>query len=99
IAGADLREFVAQLSAPKDQVVALCRTGQGLFGMLSKAPYVTVAGIECICVGGGAELSCWCDRRIVSCHPKTEIGFPEVKLGLYSGWGGTLRAARMSGHA
>src|SRR5260221_11125448 len=28
IAGADLREFVAQLHAPKDQGVALCPTGQ-----------------------------------------------------------------------
>jgi 3-hydroxyacyl-CoA dehydrogenase/enoyl-CoA hydratase/carnithine racemase len=99
IAGADLREFVSQLHAPKDQVVALCATGQGLFGMLSKAPFVTVVAIDGICVGGGAELSCWCDRRIVSCNPKTEIGFPEVKLGLYPGWGGTVRAPRIAGLA
>ncbi len=99
IAGADLREFVVQLHAPKDQVVALCTTGQSLFGMLSKTPFVTVAAIDGICVGGGAELACWCDRRIVSCHPKTEIGFPEVKLGLYPGWGGTVRAPRIAGLA
>ncbi|HEX5032844.1 MAG TPA: enoyl-CoA hydratase-related protein, partial [bacterium] len=97
IAGADLREFVVSLGAPKDQIVALCRTGQGLFGMLSKTPFVTVAAIDGICVGGGAELSCWCDRRIVSTNPKTEIGFPEVKLGLYPGWGGTVRAPRIVG--
>src|SRR5678816_1293921 len=99
IAGADLREFASQLHAPKDQVVALCQTGQALFGMLSKVPFVTVAAIDGICVGGGAELSCWCDRRIVSCNPKTEIGFPEVKLGLYPGWGGTVRAPRIVGLA
>jgi len=99
IAGADLREFVEQLSAPKDQVVALCQTGQNLFGMLSKTPFVTVAAIDGICVGGGAELACWCDRRIVSTNPKTAIGFPEVKLGLYPGWGGTVRAPRIVGLA
>jgi 3-hydroxyacyl-CoA dehydrogenase/enoyl-CoA hydratase/carnithine racemase len=99
IAGADLREFVEQLNAPKDEVVALCQTGQTLFGLLSKAPFVTVAAIDGICVGGGAELACWCDRRIVTTNPKTEIGFPEVKLGLYPGWGGTVRAPRIVGLA
>jgi 3-hydroxyacyl-CoA dehydrogenase/enoyl-CoA hydratase/carnithine racemase len=67
--------------------------------MLSKSPFVTVAAIDGICVGGGAELACWCDRRVVSCNPKTEIGFPEVKLGLYPGWGGTVRAPRIVGLA
>src|SRR4029078_1797235 len=46
IAGADLREVASQLHAPKDQVVALCQTGQALFGMLSKVPFVTVAAID-----------------------------------------------------
>ena len=67
--------------------------------MLSQVPFVTVAAIDGICVGGGAELACWCDRRIVSTNPKTEIGFPEVKLGLYPGWGGTVRAPRIVGLA
>ena len=97
IAGADLREFVASLSAPKSEVVALCRRGQELFRRLSKARFVTVAAIDGICVGGGAELASWCDRRIVSTNPRTEFGFPEVKLGLYPGWGGTVRAPRIIG--
>jgi 3-hydroxyacyl-CoA dehydrogenase/enoyl-CoA hydratase/3-hydroxybutyryl-CoA epimerase/3-hydroxyacyl-CoA dehydrogenase/enoyl-CoA hydratase/3-hydroxybutyryl-CoA epimerase/enoyl-CoA isomerase len=99
IAGADLREFSASLNAPKSEVVALCRAGQSLFARLSKTPFVTVAAIDGICVGGGAELACWCDRRIVSSNPRTEIGFPEVKLGLYPGWGGTVRAPRIYGLA
>ncbi|MEM7316352.1 MAG: 3-hydroxyacyl-CoA dehydrogenase NAD-binding domain-containing protein, partial [Planctomycetota bacterium] len=52
---------------------------------------------EGICVGGGAELASWCDRRIMSNHKKTEFGFPEVKLGLFPGWGGTVRAPRIVG--
>ena len=35
----------------------------------------------------------------MSDNPKTEIGFPEVKLGLYPGWGGTVRAPRIVGLA
>jgi 3-hydroxyacyl-CoA dehydrogenase/enoyl-CoA hydratase/3-hydroxybutyryl-CoA epimerase/3-hydroxyacyl-CoA dehydrogenase/enoyl-CoA hydratase/3-hydroxybutyryl-CoA epimerase/enoyl-CoA isomerase len=99
IAGADLREFAVSLNAPKTEVVALCRRGQQLFQRLSQAPFVTVAAIDGICVGGGSELVVWCDRRIMSDNPKSEIGFPEVKLGLYPGWGGTVRAPRIVGLA
>jgi 3-hydroxyacyl-CoA dehydrogenase/enoyl-CoA hydratase/3-hydroxybutyryl-CoA epimerase/3-hydroxyacyl-CoA dehydrogenase/enoyl-CoA hydratase/3-hydroxybutyryl-CoA epimerase/enoyl-CoA isomerase len=99
IAGADLREFVTQLSAPKAEIVALCRRGQDLFRRLSTAPFVTIAAIDGTCVGGGAELAIWCDRRIVTNNPRTEFGFPEVKLGLYPGWGGTVRAPRIVGLA
>ena len=99
IAGADIREFLASLGAPKSEVVAMCRRGQELFRRLSQLHAVSVAAIDGICVGGGAELAVWCDRRIMSDNPKSEIGFPEVKLGLYPGWGGTLRAPRIVGLA
>lgn len=97
IAGADLREFVASLEVPKNQVVEICRLGQTLFARLSQCPFVTVAAIDGICVGGGAELACWCDRRVLSNREHTELGFPEVKLGLFPGWGGTARASRIAG--
>jgi 3-hydroxyacyl-CoA dehydrogenase/enoyl-CoA hydratase/3-hydroxybutyryl-CoA epimerase/3-hydroxyacyl-CoA dehydrogenase/enoyl-CoA hydratase/3-hydroxybutyryl-CoA epimerase/enoyl-CoA isomerase len=99
IAGADLREFAASLDAPKEEVVKLCRAGHALFGRLSKCPFVTVAAIDGVCLGGGAELAVWCDRRVAADHPKTEIGFPEVKLGLFPGWGGCSRMPRMVGLA
>src|SRR5262245_38179480 len=99
IAGADIREFLASLGAPNSDVVAMCRRGQQLFQRLSKGPFVSVAAIDGICVGGGAELAVWCDRRLMSDNPKSEIGFPEVKLGLYPGWGGTVRAPRIVGLA
>ena len=99
VAGADLREFAASLDASQDEIVQKCRLGQTLFQRLSQVPWVTVAAIDGICVGGGAELSVWCDRRIASDGPKTEFGFPEVKLGLFPGWGGTARMPRMVGIA
>jgi len=99
IAGADIREFLASLGAPKSEVVAMSRRGQQLFERLSKSPFVTVVAIDGVCVGGGAEMAVWCDRRVMSDNPKSEIGFPEVKLGLYPGWGGTVRAPRIVGLA
>ena len=97
IAGADLREFVADIDAPKDKVIELSRRGQQLFGRLSKMAPVTVAAIDGICVGGGAELAVWCDRRIMAAGDATSFGFPEVKLGIIPGWGGTARTPRIVG--
>jgi 3-hydroxyacyl-CoA dehydrogenase/enoyl-CoA hydratase/3-hydroxybutyryl-CoA epimerase/3-hydroxyacyl-CoA dehydrogenase/enoyl-CoA hydratase/3-hydroxybutyryl-CoA epimerase/enoyl-CoA isomerase len=97
VAGADLREFVASVDIPHEQAVALCRHGQTLFGRLVKTPAVTVAAIDGVALGGGAELAIWCDRRVMTDNPKTQYGFPEVKLGLYPGWGGTVRGPRMVG--
>jgi 3-hydroxyacyl-CoA dehydrogenase/enoyl-CoA hydratase/carnithine racemase len=97
IAGADLREFVADIDAPAEQVAEISRRGQQLFARLSKTPFVTIAAIDGICVGGGAELAVWCDRRIMAANAETSFGFPEVKLGIYPGWGGTARAPRIVG--
>lgn len=97
IAGADLKEFATWLDAPKEEVASYCRRGQLLFGRLTRANYVSVAAIDGMCVGGGAELAMWCDRRVFTTNEKTAYGFPEVKLGLFPGWGGTARAPRMLG--
>lgn len=97
IAGADLREFVQWLDSPPEEVQAFCRRGQTLFARFTKAPFVTVAAIDGVCLGGGAELAVWCDHRLMTDSPKTHYGFPEVKLGLYPGWGGTARAPRIIG--
>lgn len=97
IAGADLKEFSSSLDAPKDEIISFSRLGQQLFGRLSSGGYVSVAAIDGMCVGGGAELAVWCDRRVVSSASKTAFGFPEVKLGLFPGWGGTARTPRIVG--
>ncbi len=99
IAGADLKEFVTWLDAPKEEVASFCRRGQQLLGRFARSTYVTVAAIDGICVGGGAELAMWCDRRILTDCAETAYGFPEVKLGLFPGWGGTARTPRMVGLA
>ncbi|HVX10136.1 MAG TPA: 3-hydroxyacyl-CoA dehydrogenase NAD-binding domain-containing protein [Pirellulales bacterium] len=97
IAGADLREFAAAKNPTPEQTIMVATRGRELFARLSKGPFVTVAAIDGICVGGGAELAIWCDRRIMSTSPKAQFGFPEVKLGLFPGWGGTVRTPRIAG--
>ena len=91
IAGADLAEFAASLDQPAEVIIEVSRRGQELLRRLSTLPLVTIATIDGVCVGGGAELAVWCDRRILTRNEKTQIGFPEVKLGLFPGWGGTAR--------
>ncbi len=99
VAGADLREFAAALAGElkPEWTVELCLKGQGLFRRLSRTPFVTVAAIDGLCLGGGAELAIWCDRRLMTDSPKAQFGFPEVKLGIMPGWGGTARAPRIVG--
>jgi 3-hydroxyacyl-CoA dehydrogenase/enoyl-CoA hydratase/carnithine racemase len=97
IVGADIREFLAGLGAPREQILGMINRGRQLFQRLSKMPFVTVTAIEGQCVGGGAEMALWCDRRVMSNDSKAMFGFPEVKLGLLPGWGGTVRAPRVLG--
>lgn len=54
-----------------------------------------VAAINGICVGGAFEMSLACHRRIVTSHPKTRVGLPEIKVGIFPGGGGTQRVARL----
>src|SRR5487761_938028 len=97
VAGADLREFAAAKKPTREQTIEVASRGRKLFQRLSKCPFVTVAAIDGVCVGGGAELAIWCDRRIMTTSPKAQFGFPEVKLGLFPGWGDTVRAPRIVG--
>ncbi len=97
IAGADIGEFAANLDIESSESEKICRRGQTLFARLANTPFVTVAAIDGMCVGGGAELAIWCDRRVVADNAKTQFGFPEVKLGLFPGWGGTARTPRIIG--
>jgi 3-hydroxyacyl-CoA dehydrogenase / enoyl-CoA hydratase / 3-hydroxybutyryl-CoA epimerase len=54
-----------------------------------------VAALNGTAVGGGFELALSCHQRIAAQNPKTRLGLPEIKVGLFPGAGGTTRVARM----
>ncbi len=95
IAGADLHEFT-EVRSPADAML-LSGHGQQLFDRLAKLPIPTVAVIHGPCLGGGLEFALACDYRLAIDHPKTQLGLPELELGLLPGWGGTQRLPRVIG--
>jgi len=95
IAGAD----VAAIGAITDraQVLTLVRRAHAAFSRLAALPCPTVAAIDGVCLGGGTEIALACDSRIASEEPGTQIGLPEVLLGIIPGFGGTTRLPRLIG--
>ena len=95
IAGADIKEF--QEFDRRGTVNDAIRRGQQVFQKVAELPCPTVAAIHGFCMGGGTELSLACRYRIASNDPSTRIGLPEVKLGIFPGWGGSVRLPRLVG--
>jgi 3-hydroxyacyl-CoA dehydrogenase / enoyl-CoA hydratase / 3-hydroxybutyryl-CoA epimerase len=54
-----------------------------------------VAAINGTALGGAFELCLACHHRVAAQNPKTRVGLPEIKVGLFPGAGGTQRVARM----
>src|ERR1051326_2616908 len=98
IAGADLHEL-GKASGDPEQSKAIVKLVLDVVAGFESLPYPTVAAIEGACMGGGLELALGFDFRVASMHPKTDIGLPEVKVGLIPGWGGTQRLSRVIGPA
>ena len=96
-AGADMKRVAALKSLSRQEIERLCDTGRELFRRLSARPWPSVAVIDGVCLGGGLELALSCDFRVAIDSHHTRFGFPEVKLGLLPGWGGTVRLPRLIG--
>jgi 3-hydroxyacyl-CoA dehydrogenase/enoyl-CoA hydratase/3-hydroxybutyryl-CoA epimerase len=75
---------------------ALKRT-HALFARIENLKIPVVAGIHGFCLGGGLELALACHYRVAVNDDKTRVGFPEVNLGIFPGFGGTGRSIRQAG--
>ena len=96
IAGADVNEIAqAQTSLVAEGV----RFGQKVFGKIANLPYPTIAAIDGACLGGGCETTLAMDWRLASDSKKTQIGLPEIRLGILPAWGGCTRLPRVIGLA
>jgi 3-hydroxyacyl-CoA dehydrogenase/enoyl-CoA hydratase/3-hydroxybutyryl-CoA epimerase len=95
IVGADL----AMLQKMREQTVeesykAVMQIHQ-LFRFMETCKKPVVAAMNGSALGGGLEVALACHHRIVTTNPKLKVGFPEVKLGLFPGAGGTQRLPRL----
>ncbi len=95
IAGADIEEFTALTS--QDAAERLSFVGQETVSRVETFHKPIVAAIHGACLGGGLELALACHYRIATDHPKTQLGLPEVQLGLIPGAGGCQRLPRLIG--
>ena len=93
-AGADVQSMAAGGADPI-HAVELSRQGQQTFGKFEESDKPVIAAIDGYCLGGGMELATAADMRIAS--ERSELGQPELDLGLLPGWGGTQRLARVVG--
>lgn len=65
------------------------------FTELHNLPMPTIAAVDGLALGGGAELALACDLRVLS--TAAAMAFPETHLGIIPGAGGTQRLARIVG--
>lgn len=66
-----------------------------LYRRLEKSGKPWVCALNGTAMGGGFELALACHHRVASDNPKTRLGLPEIKVGLFPGAGGTQRVVRI----
>jgi 3-hydroxyacyl-CoA dehydrogenase/enoyl-CoA hydratase/3-hydroxybutyryl-CoA epimerase len=106
-AGADLamlellsREFVEVAKQQGEEAATIrlfeeSRKLSQLYRRLETSGKPWVAAVNGTALGGGFELCLACHYRVAVENPKTTVGLPEIKVGLFPGAGGTQRVARM----
>jgi 3-hydroxyacyl-CoA dehydrogenase len=86
--GADITEFDSGVSNQSPNLPELIELVEG-------SPKPVVAAIHGTAVGGGLELPLGCHARVAAAG--SQVGLPEVTLGLVPGAGGTQRLPRLIG--
>lgn len=83
--GADINEFDKPEAGAEP-------TAWTLISALEQSDKPVVAAIHAVCMGGGFEVALGCHYRVAATG--TQFAFPEVRLGLLPGAGGTQRLPR-----
>jgi 3-hydroxyacyl-CoA dehydrogenase / enoyl-CoA hydratase / 3-hydroxybutyryl-CoA epimerase len=95
LAGADLTTLGHDVDAAG--LTAFTQGFHALLRGMEKSGKPFCAAINGTALGGGYEIALACHRRIAADLAKTEIGLPEVTIGLLPGGGGTQRLPRLIG--
>jgi 3-hydroxyacyl-CoA dehydrogenase/enoyl-CoA hydratase/3-hydroxybutyryl-CoA epimerase/enoyl-CoA isomerase len=97
IVGADITEFGAKFDKPADTIAADVASSNEVFVAFEDLPVPSVCAINGFALGGGLEFALTTSLRVMS--TMAQVGVPEVKLGLFPGFGGTVRLSRVAGPA
>jgi len=95
-AGSDIKEMPGMLTAG-DIIERKIAFENETFTALENMQIPTIAALNGIAFGGGLELAMCCD--FIVADESAIVGLPEIKLGLFPGAGGPVRAARRIGEA
>jgi 3-hydroxyacyl-CoA dehydrogenase/enoyl-CoA hydratase/3-hydroxybutyryl-CoA epimerase/enoyl-CoA isomerase len=95
IVGADVTEFVSLFDRSEDDIRGFLLKGDRVFSALEDLDAPSVAAINGVALGGGFELCLSASYRVMSTQAR--VGLPETKLGIFPGWGGTVRLSRVCG--
>ncbi|WP_182378252.1 enoyl-CoA hydratase-related protein [Nocardioides sp. WS12] len=91
-AGADIKHM-ATIDA--DSFLAYGDKMRAVNDRLAASPWLSIAAIDGLALGGGLELAMAATLRVAG--PRAKLGLPEVKLGLIPGAGGTQRLTQLVG--
>jgi len=94
VAGADIAAMQGMSAL---DAAAFGEVGHRAMKVIENSAVPVVAAVNGFCLGGGLELALSCDFIYASTAAK--MGLPEVNLGLFPGFGGTQRLARLIGRA
>src|SRR3989344_6116369 len=97
-AGADVGEIHSLLKAgDKQKALEVMELLQSVLLRIEESAKPTIAAINGYCLGGGLELALACKYRVAKTDAGTNIGLPEIGLGIIPGLGGTQRLPRLVG--
>lgn len=97
IVGADITEFGEKFQKAAAEITQDVLRSNEVFIAFEDLPAPTVVAINGYALGGGLEFVLANSIRVMS--DTAQVGVPEVKLGLFPGFGGTVRLARIAGAA
>jgi 3-hydroxyacyl-CoA dehydrogenase / enoyl-CoA hydratase / 3-hydroxybutyryl-CoA epimerase len=96
-AGGDVKLMIQATPADAERIFDGVQRIKALLRRLETLGRPVVAAINGAALGGGCEIGLACHRRIALDARGSEIGTPEVSLGLLPGAGGVTRTVRMLG--
>jgi ethylmalonyl-CoA/methylmalonyl-CoA decarboxylase len=95
--GGDLRTMKGIVDERHEGGKRMCALMQDTMTRFRALPMISMAAVHGVAMGGGAELTLWCDFRGMT--PTSSIAFVQGKMGVTTGWGGGAVLVRLVGRS